>query len=73
MPANAVGKDYLGEGLRVSRTPSGTGWQVSAWGLLGIAFAWHEGIEIHVLGATIGVDFNNLGVKLPGIGTLALV
>lgn len=71
MPANAVGKDFLGEGIRVSRTPSGTGWQVSAWGLVGVAVAWHEGIEIHLLGATIGLDFNNLGVKLPGLGTLA--
>ena len=72
MPANAVGKDYLGEGLSVSRTPSGTGWQFSAWGLLGAAVAWHEGVEFHILGATIGLDFNNLGVKLPGLGSLAL-
>lgn len=72
MPSNAVGKDFLGDGVRVSPTPSGTGWQVSAWGLLGIGLALREGIEFHFLGTTIGLDFENLGLKLPGIGSLAL-
>jgi hypothetical protein len=70
MPANAVGKDYLGNGLNVSKTPSGTGWQVSAWGLMGVAVAWREGIEFHFLGATIGVDIDDAAIKLPGIGSL---
>ena len=34
--------------------------------------AWQEGLEIHLLGATIGVDFNDLGIKLPGVGTIGL-
>jgi len=72
MPPNAVGKDYLGEGLRISATPSGTGWQISAWGLIGLAVGLREGIEINILGATLGVDFDDLGVKLPGIGCVCL-
>lgn len=72
MPATAVGKDYLGEGVRLSTTPSGTGWQVSLWGLIGVAVALREGIELHFLGTTIGVDFDDLSIKLPGIGTLGL-
>ena len=72
MPATAVGKDYLGGGLKVSATPSGTGWQVSAAGLIGLGAGWREGLEFHFLGATIGFDPENLGVKLPGIGLLGL-
>lgn len=73
MPANAVGKDYLGDGIVTSRTPSGSGWQISAWGMVGAAAAWREGIELHILGATIGVDFDDLAIKLPGIGSISLI
>ena len=73
MPAIAVGKDYLGGGLNVATTPSGTGWQISAGGFIGFAAGWREGVEFHFLGATIGFDPENLGIKLPGVGLLALV
>ena len=72
MPPNAIGKDYLGDGVVFTTTPSGSGWQLSLWGVMGIGIAWQEGLEIHLLGATIGLDFDDLGVKLPGIGTLSL-
>ena len=72
MPATAVGKDYLGSGVTWAATPSGTGWQVSLGGYLGLAFGRKEGVEIHVLGTTIGIDPQDLGVKLPGFGLLAL-
>ena len=68
MPATAIGKDYLGPGLRLAKTPSGTGWQVSAWGLFGAKFAVEEGIELHLLGTTIGIDPKSLSVKLPAFG-----
>ncbi len=73
MPANAIGKDYLGDGVMFAPTPSGSGWQVSLWGLFGMALAWHEGLEIHVLGTTMGLDFNDVGVKLPGVGKLSVL
>lgn len=72
MPPTAVGKDYLGQGIRLATTPSGTGWQVSMWGLIGFALALREGIELHFLGATIGVDFDDMVIKLPAIGTLGV-
>jgi hypothetical protein len=70
MDPAGIGKDYLGPGLAVARTPSGTGWQVSAWGLAGAALAVKEGVEMHILGATIGIDFDDLRLKLPAIGAL---
>lgn len=69
LPPTAVGKDYLG--LRpVARLPSGTGAQVSALGVLGLAAGWEEGLEVNLLGLTFGVDPRNLAVKLPLIGSL---
>jgi hypothetical protein len=59
-------------GLRFGPTPSGTGWQVSAWGVLGAALARAEGLELHFLGATIGIDPQDLAIKLPGLGVLGL-
>ena len=73
LPSNAVGKDFLGAGLRVGPTPSNSGWQVSWGGLAGLALAWEEGLELHVLGATIGVDPLDLAIKLPSIGTVGLL
>ncbi len=72
MPANAVGKDYLGKGVHVSSTPSGTGWQVSYSGYAGFAIGLSEGIELHVAGTTIGFDPDDLAIKLPGLGSLGL-
>ena len=69
MPPNAIGKDYLGD-VVLTTMPSGSGWQLSLWGVIGVGVAWQEGFEIHLLGATIGLDFDDLGIKLPGIGTL---
>lgn len=71
MPATAVGKDYLGPGLAWGPTPSGSGWQVSWSGYIGAAVGTKEGLELHVLGATIGLDFQDLGIKLPGIGLVS--
>jgi hypothetical protein len=67
LPATAIGKDYLGASL-LARAPSGTGWQVSVLGMLGVLGAREEGIELNVLGLTFGVDPNQLSLKLPLAG-----
>lgn len=72
MPSNAIGKDYLPEGGFFARAPSGTGYQITFWGLLGILIAEEEGIEINVLGLVFGFDPHGLALKIPGIGRLAL-
>ena len=69
LPATAVGKDYLGSKF-VSTAPSGTGFQFSLAGLLGIAAGPVEGFELNILGLTFGA--NGSGVKLPMAGRLGL-
>jgi hypothetical protein len=70
MPALAVGKDYLGNGSLIGRTPSGSGFQLSLLGVLGLAIGRVEGLELNLLGLVIGIDPFGLALKLPGIGRL---
>ena len=72
LPPTAVGKDYLGPARFAALSPSGTGVQVSLFGVAGGLLAWEEGLELHLLGLTLGIDPLDLGIKLPGIGRLAL-
>lgn len=68
MPPTAIGKDYLGHDTFFGRAVSGTGYQASLFGLLGITLALEEGVEINLAGLTFGIDPNDLNLKLPGIG-----
>ena len=65
-----IGKDWLGPGLQAGPMPSGTGWQVSLHGLVGVGASWREGVELHFLGATIGIDFDQPSLKLPALGRI---
>ena len=69
MPSIAVGKDYLSNGGLFARTPSGSGFQLSLLGVLGLAIG-REGLEINLLGLIIGIDPLGLALKLPGIGRI---
>lgn len=73
LPPAAVGKDYLGAGLQMGRAASGTGFVVSAWGVLGVTMALDEGFELNVLGAAIGIDPGDLAIKLPALGKLSVL
>jgi hypothetical protein len=68
LPPLALGKDYLPDGRLFARTPSGTGYQLSLHGLLGIAAGTDEGLELNVLGLVAGFDLRHPALKLPGIG-----
>jgi Protein of unknown function (DUF3750) len=70
LPPTAIGKDYLNNGSMFARTPSGTGYQVSLLGLVGLSIAREEGLELNLLGLTFGFDPLELALKLPGIGRL---
>ena len=72
MPALAVGKDYLRNGGLIGRTPSGSGFQLSLLGVLGLSIGRVEGVEVNLLGLTIGVDPLGLALKLPGVGRFGL-
>ena len=73
MHVAGVGKDFTGTGFTWAKTPSGTGWQVSFAGYIGLAAAWAEGLELHFLGTTIGIDFDDYSLKLPGIGRVGFL
>jgi hypothetical protein len=68
LPSTAIGKDYLPDGAVFARTPSGTGYQASLAGLLGVAAGGDEGFELNVLGLVAGIDFVHPALKVPGIG-----
>jgi len=70
LPPTAIGKDYLAYGKLLDRTPSGSGWQISLFGLLGLGLAWEEGIELNVLGLSAGIDLDDFALRLPGVGRI---
>ena len=72
LPATAIGKDYLGSRV-VAQTPSGTGAQLNAFGALGLLIGWEEGIEVNLLGLTLGVNFKRLALKLPMLGNVGFI
>jgi len=67
LPATAIGKDYLGRSV-FGHAPSGSGYQVSLGGLLGVTASGVDGFELNVLGLNLGVSTK--GVKLPLVGRI---
>jgi Protein of unknown function (DUF3750) len=72
LPPVAVGKDWLAPGFAIDVAPSKSGYSLSLAGLIGMTLAWEEGVELHLLGSTIGIDANDLAIKLPALGKLSL-
>jgi hypothetical protein len=72
LPSNAVGKDFLPGAGWFAAAPSGSGFQVSLYGVAGILVAAHEGFEVNLLGLSLGVDPARPALKLPAIGRLGL-
>ncbi len=72
LPPTAVGKDFLNNGAIVARSPSGTGVQISLFGLLGVTAGIEEGLELNLFGLVLGVDIKDPALKLPGIGRLGV-
>ncbi len=70
LPPTAIGKDYLPNGDVVGWTPSGTGVQLSLFGLGGLAVGWEDGIELNFLTLNFGLDFKRPALKLPVVGRL---
>ncbi len=72
MPPTAIGKDFMAGGALAGPAVSGQGVQLSLFGLAGFAVSPVEGIELHLLGFTIGVDFDDAALKMPGFGRVSL-
>jgi hypothetical protein len=68
LPSTAIGKDYVPLTSAIGNAPSGTGLQVSLFGLLGVIAAPEEGLEVNVLGLSLGVDVAEPALRLPGLG-----
>jgi hypothetical protein len=71
LPPTAIGKDFLGDRV-VGRAPSGSGAQLSLYGLLGVLASDVEGLEVNVLGLTFGVNPFSPSLKLPLVGRLGV-
>ena len=67
LPPTAIGKDYLGSRV-VSQAPSGSGFQLSVLGLMGLLFSEVEGFELNFLGLSLGFDWDPLAIRLPVVG-----
>jgi Protein of unknown function (DUF3750) len=72
LPANAVGKDFLPGGTVLAHAPSGTGYQLGLYGLVGLLVAAEEGVELNLLGLDAGIDFSRPALKLPAVGRIGL-
>lgn len=72
LPPTSIGKDWLGGTRIIAKSPSGTGYQVSLFGVLGVTVGVEEGIEFNIGGAHFGVDPLALAIRLPGWGIVGL-
>ncbi len=72
LPTTAIGKDFLTNGGIVESAPSGTGGQLSLFGLLGVTVAREEGLELNILALNFGIDVLHPAIKLPGIGRIGM-
>lgn len=70
LPPHAIGKDWLVDSTVFAASPSGTGFQFSVYGVLGLTLGLGEGIEVNILGLNFGVDFWTPALKLPMIGRI---
>lgn len=70
LPPTAIGKDYLPAGRWVAPAPSGTGYQLSIAGVVGVLAAVEEGLELNLFGLVAGVDPLRPALKLPGWGSI---
>lgn len=70
LPPTAIGKDYRDLADAIGRAPSGGGVQLSLLGLAGLILAPEEGVEINVLGLSIGIDLASPALRLPALGRI---
>ncbi|ODN41589.1 DUF3750 domain-containing protein [Piscirickettsia litoralis] len=70
MPANALGKDYVPLRQMISQVPSKTGYRLSLLGVFGLAVSSQEGVQVNLLGLTLGLSWRPWGVIVPGVGLI---
>lgn len=72
LPPTAIGKDWLdtANGQVVAKSPSNTGYQLSLFGVFGVLASIEEGLELNLVGLTLGIDPLDFALKLPGFGRI---
>lgn len=70
LPSTAIGKDYSPITNLVGPSPSGSGYQFSLLGMLGLTIGVEEGLELNLLGLNFEFDIFDLAIELPGIGRI---
>lgn len=70
LPPNAVGKDWLSGGDLFQVTPDQRNIHISLFGLVGVSAGSLSGIELNLLGQTLGIDVRRPALKLPAIGRI---
>jgi Protein of unknown function (DUF3750) len=71
LPPIAVGRNFV-PGKFFSIDPDGRDFQISIYGLAGIAVGARSGFEVNLLGLVAGLNFRQPGIKLPGFGNIGL-
>ncbi|UWQ22308.1 DUF3750 domain-containing protein [Jannaschia sp. W003] len=71
LPPIAAGKDWLGPGIQMLRDAGGD-LHLSFGGWAGASAGPRTGIELHLLGQTLGVDLRRPALKLPGVGRVGM-
>jgi hypothetical protein len=69
LPPTAIGKDYLRNQVFAS-APSGSGYQFSLAGVLGVTASTVEGFELNLLGLHFGVNPFSPAIRLPIVGRI---
>lgn len=72
LPPTAIGKDYREFDGIVGRAPSGGGVQLSLFGLAGLILSPEEGVEINILGLSVGLDVASPALRLPALGRIGV-
>lgn len=72
LPPTAIGKDFRELDGLIGRAPSGGGLQLSLFGLAGVILAPEEGLELNLLGLSLGVDVARPALRLPALGRVGL-
>ncbi|MCC3305970.1 DUF3750 domain-containing protein [Sneathiella sp. HT1-7] len=70
LPPTAIGKDFISGSHLLGNAVSGRGMQFSLLGLGGFTLSPVEGVEVHLLGLTLGLDIDDFALKIPGFGRL---
>ena len=72
LPPEAIGKDFRADGSLFGLTASGTGVELSIYGLLGIKVGRVEGVELNVLSLVAGLDTRHPALKVPAFGRIGI-